>query len=62
MIAEALRRTGGNQSRAALLLGICRNTLAEKLRRLGIRAPEESSPRSGRSDQEPWTNFYDPPR
>ncbi|MGO8994927.1 MAG: sigma 54-interacting transcriptional regulator [Polyangiaceae bacterium] len=33
-IAEALRATGGNRTRAAALLGISRNTLYEKLRRL----------------------------
>jgi DNA-binding NtrC family response regulator len=36
LIAEALRTTGGNQSRAAKLLGITRNGLAMKVRRLGI--------------------------
>ncbi|HLF55746.1 MAG TPA: helix-turn-helix domain-containing protein [Thermoanaerobaculia bacterium] len=38
MIEEALVRTGGNQSRAAKLLGITRNGLALKLKRLGITA------------------------
>jgi len=38
LIEEALVRTGGNQSRAAKLLGITRNGLALKLKRLGITA------------------------
>jgi len=36
LIEEALRKTGGNQSKAAGLLGITRNGLALKLKRLGI--------------------------
>jgi DNA-binding NtrC family response regulator len=35
-IVRALRQTGGNQSKAALLLGIHRNTLQMKLTELGI--------------------------
>jgi transcriptional regulator with PAS, ATPase and Fis domain len=36
-IEQALRRTEGNHSRAARILGITRNGLSHKLRRLGIR-------------------------
>jgi DNA-binding NtrC family response regulator len=41
MIEDALRKTGGNQSRAAKLLGITRNGLALKMKRLGLAAHPE---------------------
>lgn len=37
LILEALDRTGGNQRRAAAVLGCLPTTLNEKMRRLGIR-------------------------
>ena len=40
LIREALSRTAGNQSRAARLLGVSRNGLAKRLKRLGIRASD----------------------
>jgi transcriptional regulator with AAA-type ATPase domain len=36
LIRRALERTGGNQTRAAKLLGLSRNGLANRIRRLGI--------------------------
>jgi two-component system response regulator HupR/HoxA len=50
LIAEALRRTGGNRSGAARLLGISRNGLAIKMERLGLApagADETASPPPG---------------
>ena len=38
-ILDALTRTGGNQTRAAELLGLPRRTLSYKMARLGIRVP-----------------------
>lgn len=37
LIKEVLRYTSGNQSRAARVLGITRNTLRSKLRRYAIK-------------------------
>ena len=46
LIAAALAATGGNQRRAARLLGILPTTLHEKLKRLGLGAPgSAASPR-----------------
>ena len=39
LIESVLRRTGGNQVAAARLLGINRNTLRERIRRLDIELP-----------------------
>ena len=38
LIEEILKRTGGNQSRAAGMLGITRNTLRTKMQRYSINA------------------------
>ena len=38
LIEEILKCTGGNQSRAASMLGITRNTLRTKMRRYSIQA------------------------
>lgn len=35
-VVEALRQTGGVKARAALLLGINRTTLVEKMRKFGM--------------------------
>lgn len=40
-ILGALERSGGNQTRAAVLLGISRRTLVNRLGRLGIRRPKK---------------------
>jgi len=40
LIAEALRRSKGNRTQAALLLGVSRNGLAIKMERLGLSEPE----------------------
>ena len=36
LIGQALEKTGGNQTRAAKLLGISRNGMAYRLKRLGM--------------------------
>jgi DNA-binding NtrC family response regulator len=40
LIESVLRRTGGNQVAAARLLGINRNTLRARIRRLGVELPQ----------------------
>lgn len=39
LIVEALREAGGNRTRSAELLGIHRNSLAQKMKRLGVDGP-----------------------
>jgi len=39
LITHVLRKTEGNQVRAASLLGINRNTLRKKIKELGIKGP-----------------------
>jgi DNA-binding protein Fis len=41
LVVHALRLTGGNQLRAARLLGINRNTLRKRCRELGLAAPDK---------------------
>jgi Fis family transcriptional regulator len=38
LIEEVLKKTGGNQSRAAVILGVTRNTLRTKMQRYAIKA------------------------
>jgi transcriptional regulator with GAF, ATPase, and Fis domain len=45
-ILSALRECGGNQSRAALLLGLCRSTLVKRITHYGITRPH--GPRTAR--------------
>jgi len=52
-ILEALGRTGGNQTRAAKLLGIARRTLIKKMIRHGIERPRADN---GRSDTDSDTD------
>lgn len=48
LIEEILKRTGGNQSRAAGMLGITRNTLRTKMQRYSIKVPSSKIIRPGR--------------
>ena len=52
LIEEILKRTGGNQSRAAGMLGITRNTLRTKMQRYSINARSSSITRLGRTTHE----------
>ncbi len=45
-IARVLRATHGNQRRAAHILGVTRWALARRLRKLGLRVGDVSSPGS----------------
>jgi len=48
LIEEILKCTGGNQSRAAGMLGITRNTLRTKMQRYSIKPPSSKIIRPGR--------------
>ena len=48
LIEEILKHTGGNQSRAASMLGITRNTLRSKIQRYSIKVPSNKIIRPGR--------------
>ena len=48
LIEEILKCTGGNQSRAAGMLGITRNTLRTKMQRYSIKPPSNKVIRPGR--------------
>jgi len=43
IIAEALRRAGGNKSQAARLLGLSRNALRYRLSKMGVESPDEDA-------------------
>jgi DNA-binding NtrC family response regulator len=40
-IVDALERCGGNQTRAARMLGVARNTLIARMEKFGLRRPQK---------------------
>jgi two-component system nitrogen regulation response regulator GlnG len=50
LLRQALELSGGNQLRAARLLGINRNTLRKRLRLLGLLPPASPAGRNGTAD------------
>ncbi len=47
LLAHVLAATGGNQLRAARLLGLNRNTLRKRCRELGLDLPRSPAPTAG---------------
>ena len=47
LLAHVLAATGGNQLRAARLLGLNRNTLRKRCRELGLDLPRSPAPAPG---------------
>ena len=47
LLAHVLATTGGNQLRAARLLGLNRNTLRKRCRELGLDLPRSPAPTAG---------------
>ena len=47
LLAHVLAATGGNQLRAARLLGLNRNTLRKRCRELGLDLPRSPAPAAG---------------
>jgi two-component system nitrogen regulation response regulator GlnG len=47
LLAHVLASTGGNQLRAARLLGLNRNTLRKRCRELGLDLPRSPAPATG---------------
>lgn len=50
LLAVTMEKCEGNQLRAAVLLGLNRNTLRKKLRELGLMEPQKGEQRKRRSD------------
>jgi DNA-binding NtrC family response regulator len=53
LIRDALERAGGNQRRAAMILGCLPTTLNEKMRRLGLRQRDEAAGNEPPDDSPP---------